>query len=565
MQKEKIDTKTHNSASLVELKAELFKKQEEFKLQKLSSDTAGYIRGKPSSCQKKPSLFSKKNSGVTDRAEKDYEEKLEEEDVFERSKRSLENKALLYDQFADGGEIPEEDGSGLYLVDFQKKALNDVFERRERAREEKDKVHQNDVCQMFEPTIVAENDNKCEKRETVPNLVPINMLPEIQRQNWEKLELENMEKEGPIHYADIQHNEVRTHGVGFYKFDKDEKARQEQMEQLVNLREQTKEERSKSERIKEKRKATLAARLAKVKQRKRQKLGLSDTEEENIEKDNDDKLAEQKKVEPEPLTRDDSWRTKIQSTREWDRGKQVPVVQSEEAWLEKQRAERDSEFAPPTFYYEERTVQKPYSSGNQVGKFANIDEVTEQMVSDDTDTKSSSKIKQMTSTCNDTELKTKEPAQISVHADIDIHADGTHSFSNSQMPFLNVHPQFNFPPPICNFSSPSVMVPQSVYNISSPDVNFPPPIYYTQPPTFGFPPNMMAMNPSAPLLLHNQFSEIAPVPNDVAQSGSIYSSSTPSTLQAESSLSIQNQPTRCKFIPKMDIIDTRLMENSEDN
>ena len=34
----------------------------------------------------KPNIWSKKNAGVTQRAAKDYEEKLEEEDVFERSK-----------------------------------------------------------------------------------------------------------------------------------------------------------------------------------------------------------------------------------------------------------------------------------------------------------------------------------------------------------------------------------------------------------------------------------------------------------------------------------------------
>lgn len=43
---------------------------------------------------------------------------------------------------------------------------------------------------------------------------------------------------------------------------------------------QTKDGRRKSEHIKEKRKAALAARLAKVKQRKQEKLGLGDEEEE---------------------------------------------------------------------------------------------------------------------------------------------------------------------------------------------------------------------------------------------------------------------------------------------
>lgn len=32
-------------------------------------------------------------------------------------------------------------------------------------------------------------------------------------------------------------------------------------------------------------------------------------------------LTEQVKQEPEPLTRDDSWRTSVTLTREWDKGK----------------------------------------------------------------------------------------------------------------------------------------------------------------------------------------------------------------------------------------------------
>ena len=37
-------------------------------------------------CIQKPNIWSKKNAGVSQRAAKDYEEKLEEEDIFARSK-----------------------------------------------------------------------------------------------------------------------------------------------------------------------------------------------------------------------------------------------------------------------------------------------------------------------------------------------------------------------------------------------------------------------------------------------------------------------------------------------
>ncbi|KAH3729750.1 hypothetical protein DPMN_055728 [Dreissena polymorpha] len=119
------------------------------------------------------------------------------------------------------------------------------------------------------------------------------MAGELERQRWEQAELTQMEqeKQGPIHYADVRHNGrpscllTSDFSLKMYYdmyssilFNAEEQVRQAQMEQLQNLREQTKSERSKSDRVKEKRKAALAARLAKVKQRKREKLGLPEEE-----------------------------------------------------------------------------------------------------------------------------------------------------------------------------------------------------------------------------------------------------------------------------------------------
>ncbi|KAH3729722.1 hypothetical protein DPMN_055700 [Dreissena polymorpha] len=185
------------------------------------------------------------------------------------------------------------------------------------------------------------------------------MARELERQRWEQAELAQMEqeKQGPIHYADRVFYDMYSSIL----FNAEEQVRQAQMEQLQNLREQTTSERSKSDRVKEKRKAALAARLAKVKQRKREKLGLPE-EEEPVEEDEEGEiglLVSEEVKEPQLLTRDDSWRTNTPSTREWDRGKQVSMEQSERAWLEKQRAERENEFAPPSFYYG--------NHGNQTG------------------------------------------------------------------------------------------------------------------------------------------------------------------------------------------------------
>lgn len=62
--------------------------------------------------------------------------------------------------------------------------------------------------------------------------------------------------------------EHRAHGVGFYQFSKDEEERQREMEKLKTIRESTKANREAKEKLKEKRKGQLAARLEKVRQRR---------------------------------------------------------------------------------------------------------------------------------------------------------------------------------------------------------------------------------------------------------------------------------------------------------
>lgn len=62
--------------------------------------------------------------------------------------------------------------------------------------------------------------------------------------------------------------ELRSHGVGYYQFSKDEQERAAEMERLSQIREETKSVRAAKERLKDKRKALLTNRLEKVKQRR---------------------------------------------------------------------------------------------------------------------------------------------------------------------------------------------------------------------------------------------------------------------------------------------------------
>lgn len=69
-------------------------------------------------------------------------------------------------------------------------------------------------------------------------------------------------------------SEARQHGVGFYSFSKDEEERAKQMEELDKIRRQTEAAREQTARTSTDKQLALEARLKKVRDRKRQKLGL---------------------------------------------------------------------------------------------------------------------------------------------------------------------------------------------------------------------------------------------------------------------------------------------------
>ncbi|XP_060071646.1 coiled-coil domain-containing protein 174-like [Ylistrum balloti] len=378
------------AASLVDLKAELYRKQEEFKQQKLKEKGSSYIR--PKTSEKKNDIWSKKNTGVLERAKRDLEKKVEEENAFENSRKKLEEKARMYDRITEGSDIPEEDGSKLYLVDFEKKVIDQMIDVREKDREARKREEENErrkqeeeilskadipppankeeewvdytdafgrtrTCMRKDLKDLREKDRKTSDKRLneMPTLLSEDMRREIQRQKWEDEAKANLN--GPVHYSNVQFDEIRNHGTGFFQFSKTEEDRQKEMETLGDIRQQTLDERSRRERLKEKRKAMLDARLAKVKKRKQQIAGIISTEtEEDIQlkepvSDHKEKTATE---EPKLLTRDVNI-NKNKPEREWDKGKDRlfphPSATTEERYFEEKRGERQPEFAPPSFYY----------------------------------------------------------------------------------------------------------------------------------------------------------------------------------------------------------------------
>uniref|UniRef100_A0A8B9KVZ6 Coiled-coil domain containing 174 n=1 Tax=Astyanax mexicanus TaxID=7994 RepID=A0A8B9KVZ6_ASTMX len=393
------------ASSLVDLKAELYRKQEAFKNERLSKDVG--TAPKSHTKVKKPNIWTKQNEGVSARAQRDVEQTVEEEKNLDKSRQKLEEKVRLYEQMTKG-DFPDEETESLYLVDFtqkiidQKKGIqNREAEKGDRDGEDSD-THvpipppQNKEEEWVDYVDALGRSRKCLRKDlpefqkmdqdlqSKKTLLSEDMRREMQREQWEREEEEQMKRPvGPIHYENIRDQEARELGVGYFAFAHDEQQRKKQRETLDMLRDQTTEQRNKREQLKEKRKALLEARLAKVRMRKMKKSKLESGDEsaaapeEDVHKDEDE--AEDvigpspsetvvKKVEVEIQERKDS-RPGVPHVREWDRGKEFSWGQ----WTSRRREERDSDFAPPTSYFaDERRANhtRPGKEGHSKGNIS---------------------------------------------------------------------------------------------------------------------------------------------------------------------------------------------------
>ncbi|XP_032927844.1 coiled-coil domain-containing protein 174 isoform X2 [Catharus ustulatus] len=397
------------ASSLVDLKAELFRKQEEFKKEKLLKDAGGFA--KPRTSNKKPSIWTRQNTGVVNRAAKDVEEKAEEQDILDKSRKKLEEKAKLYEKMTKG-DFPDEETEDLYLVDFTQKIIDKQHEVQElhqseaagktseRDTDEEEIQPEADIPPPEDPdeewvdyVDFLGRSRRCMKKD-LPSLLKMDqelqgkrqeldgntllsedMRRELQRQQWEKEEEEALRKPmGPIHYEDIRENEARQLGVGYFAFSRDQELRHKQRATLDMLREQTLDQRNKREQLKEKRKAALDARLSKLRARKIQKLREAGLDEEAEKLENGEVKGAAEEPEPPKVTaasrkveviiqeRRDT-KPGVPYVREWDKGKELMFGQ----WEKKQeelRDERDPEFAPPSDYFLGQKKDDYYRSRN---------------------------------------------------------------------------------------------------------------------------------------------------------------------------------------------------------
>ncbi|CAN7946398.1 unnamed protein product [Ixodes pacificus] len=115
-------------SSLIDLKAELLRKREALKAEKLKQPAQKevYVKQKLSFANQPP--HAEKGPPKTT----PVPEQFPEEDAdLQKSRAALERKAKLYDKLSSGQVIPDDEENEHYMVNFQRKAVDTIIEERE--------------------------------------------------------------------------------------------------------------------------------------------------------------------------------------------------------------------------------------------------------------------------------------------------------------------------------------------------------------------------------------------------------------------------------------------------
>eukprot|EP01134_Creolimax_fragrantissima_P006775 CFRG6775T1 len=308
-----------NKSSLVDLKAELFRRKAEYERDKLDpSKKKSHEVNPKSKKQKEEWVIDAKNSGVAARAARDLAMTNEERNKSARSQSKLEEKAKLYELMKAKYVVgPADDGS---LVDFEQKRWQEedsesdsysgsssdsidsegvgiagrpISERKsgEVWVEYEDDLGRTRTCRKGEfPSIAAKLQRKLKRQQKREHEAKNQYVyPDTDTQVKQPFEEPNKVRSrspslspkavGPLHFQEVFGDEIRQLGVGYYGFSKDPDERYAQMEALNTLREQTKNMRERSTKLSARKQEALKRRLAKVRERKKLREKLLQAQE----------------------------------------------------------------------------------------------------------------------------------------------------------------------------------------------------------------------------------------------------------------------------------------------
>eukprot|EP00095_Tigriopus_kingsejongensis_P000576 snap_masked-scaffold372_size192401-processed-gene-0.6 protein:Tk00576 transcript:snap_masked-scaffold372_size192401-processed-gene-0.6-mRNA-1 annotation:"c3orf19 homolog" len=379
-----------DSSSLVDLKAEVYRKKHEATFNRLHGQQASETTHRRTSGA---AIWSRRatNAGVAQRARADEAAASPADRT-----QTLAAKARLYDQLRERGGADE---GSTYLVDFGSSPADEDEDDPTEPVEYVDAWGRSRTCARAElarlqaqddalrPFVRDHRPDEPEAAAPAPDLWSEDMRRAMLRQKWEREEEENLRKRN-VHYQDVLFDEARVHGAAFYQFSRDEPERAREKEELEQRHRETEQLKGERQDQKLRRATQLQARLNQVRDRKRLKMGLP--LQERPEDESAHPLAEGDLVPVPPETQVEqtimngllAMRQKMEednrvaaarkaSVREWDIGKEgVPAFKGEKRvldqteWVRERRHDRPSEFAPPSAYRPDEFRPSPASGSS---------------------------------------------------------------------------------------------------------------------------------------------------------------------------------------------------------
>ncbi|KAG7451122.1 uncharacterized protein BT62DRAFT_984358 [Guyanagaster necrorhizus] len=247
-----------SASSFLDLKAELAKKEEEFARNSASGK-------KPSKPEKKPTVWARKNKGVSSRAARDIELEAISKPTLDSARATLERKAKIYDKLRKGksGGLSEKQFDTL-LVDFDLKppeweddeddidesltvphAPDDVNDPIIEYEDEFGRIRTARRSEIPRELLPGAPSEEVDEDEDIIIRNPVNHFPIYTPSADRIAEIEKMhaEENNPLGVHYDASSEVRAKGAGFYQFSGDEETRQRQMEELRAAREKTQQAR----------------------------------------------------------------------------------------------------------------------------------------------------------------------------------------------------------------------------------------------------------------------------------------------------------------------------------
>jgi hypothetical protein len=213
-------------------------------------------------------VWARQNKGIAQRASND--KKVYEEDIggptLEASRAALQRKAKLYEEMRKRRRYNDSDEDENQLIDFDSRPYSDSDgEGHDDEKSDPDDPWV-DYEDEFGRTRTVRQSQLPRPRSSSPQVTSEQAYPVYTKEDHQSRKREASEERETQRYD--AEREIRTKGVGFYTFSKDEEERKTQMAELKRLREQTETARAHTMSVSAKRKQALERNAAKINARR---------------------------------------------------------------------------------------------------------------------------------------------------------------------------------------------------------------------------------------------------------------------------------------------------------